>query len=284
MLCVPFFLAWSLSACNLAPPEALTDGLEPEPPVSGPLAAATRTCDNQPAGFTQALDTPFNVMPAKQPAYSTEGYSYYENQMNNGEIRTYADAPLSPGGVLRINYPAGFPGGGAPARFGSRPLPANTGSVYTCAWLRFAPRWTTNGNVTTKLFFIRGDNDLNHVVVTDAGANFAHAYLFTGLQFTRDVAAYNIGQVTTPANDLADGRWHKIEVLWLANTPGSRDGGYKQWVDGNLTAAASDVIWFLSGQAPQWTYVWFDPTYGGGSRPVPRPLWIEFDHFYASVR
>ncbi|MBP2647204.1 MAG: hypothetical protein H6Q77_828 [Gemmatimonadetes bacterium] len=284
MLSVPVLLSWSLAACNFTPPEALSDGLEPAPPVPSVPVAATRTCDNQPAGFTQALDTPFNVMPARQPAYSTEGYTYYDNQMSNGEIRTYADAPLSPGGVLRVNYPSHFPGGSAPARWGSRPLPSNTGSVYTCGWLRFSPRWTTNGNVTTKLFFLRGENDLNHVVVTDAGADYTHAYLFTTLQFPREVPSYNVGQVEAPANDLADGGWHKIEVLWLANTPGQRDGGYKQWVDGILTAEASNVIWFLADQVPSWTYVWFDPTYGGGANPVPRALWIEIDHFYASVR
>ena len=247
--------------------------------------AATRTCDNEPAGFTKALDTPFNILPTKEPTYSSEGYTYSGDQIRAVEILQHADAPYSPGGVLRVTFPQGMPGGVAPSKWRSRPLPANNGSVYSCAWLRFAPRWTTNGNVTTKLYFIRTDNaELNHVVVTDAGASFTHAYLFTGLQFTRDVPSYDIGEVQTTANDLADGRWHKIEVLWLVNTPGSRDGGYKQWVDGNLTFQASNVIWFLSGNVPRWTSIIFYPIYGGGLNPVPRPLWIEFDHFYASVR
>ena len=47
-----------------------------EPPVSGPPVAATRTCDNEPAGFTTALDTPFNILPTKMPTYSSEGYTY----------------------------------------------------------------------------------------------------------------------------------------------------------------------------------------------------------------
>ncbi len=141
-----------------------------------------------------------------------------------------------------------------------------------------------NGNVGTKLYFIRGDNDLNHVVVTEAGPQYTHAYLFTALQFTRQVPSYNIGTAHTTTNDLADARWHKIEVLWLANTPGHRNGGFRQWVDGKLTAQASNVIWFLADQKPEWTDVVFDPIYGGGLNPVPRPLWIEFDDFYASVR
>ena len=78
--------------------------------------------------------------------------------------------------------------------------------MYSCAWLRFAPRWTTNGNVSTKLYYIRAETqELNHVVVTDAGANHTHAYLFTGLQFTRDVPRYDVGEVATAANDLATG-------------------------------------------------------------------------------
>jgi hypothetical protein len=284
LLPVLLLLSLSLAGCHLAEPQAFSDGLDPEPPSTVPPVATTATCDNEPAGFTEALNTPFNVLPARQPAYSSEGYTYWDNQISTAEIKQYNDSPMSPGGVLRINYPTGFRGGAAPSRFGSRHFPANTGTVFTCGWLRFSPRWTTNRNVTTKLFFIRGDNDLNHVVVTDAGSDFTHAYLYTTLQFTREVNTFNVGQVLTPANDLSDGRWHKIEVLWVANTPGQPDGAYKQWVDGSLTAEASNVTWFLSSQVPNWTYVWFDPTYGGGSNPVPRPLWLEFDHFYASVR
>jgi hypothetical protein len=142
--------------------------------------------------------------------------------------------------------------------------------------------WTSNGNVGTKLFFMAGPEGTNHFVGTDAGANFLHAYLYTGLQVTGGTA--NLGQATVHENNLAGGGWHKMEVLWEGNTPGLRDGGYRQWVDGRLVAVATDAMYFAAGNERRWRYLWFDPTYGGGLNPVPHDQFIDFDHVVVSVK
>ena len=166
MLCIPFLLA-SLAGCHLTEPQPLTDGLEPEPPLSGPPAAATSTCDNQPTDYTVAINVGWNVLPALNPAWSSEGFGFAPDQAKTLSLVSATDAPLSAPSVLRIGFPMGSPGGRAPSRWGSRPFPANQGNLYVCGWVRMSANWSNNGNVGTKLFFMR-DPWNNHFVSFDS--------------------------------------------------------------------------------------------------------------------
>ena len=100
----------SLAGCNLAEPQPLTDGLEPEPPVSGPPVAATATCDNRPADYTVAIDASWNALPALKPGFSSEGFTFAADQANTLSLVTAADAPLSAPSALRIGFPDGVGG------------------------------------------------------------------------------------------------------------------------------------------------------------------------------
>lgn len=282
MLCTIYLLA-SLGGCNLAEPQPISDGLDPEPPSGTPPTVTTPTCDNRPADYTVAFDTPWNQLPALQPAISSEGFQYFAGQANTLSTIQANDAPLSPPNVLRIGFPRGAAGGAAPSRWGSRAFPANTGNVYVCAWVRISADYSNNGNVGTKFFFLKDPNN-NHFVGFDAPDRDNDAFLMTGLQFADSRLSNNVGQVSTPQDQVGGGRWHKIEVLWEANTPGLRDGRYRQWVDGVLTGQSNQVMWFLSGQAPTYTSIWFDPTFGGGSNRVPHDQWIDMDHLVVALK
>jgi hypothetical protein len=259
------------------------DALNP-PDETIPLPPTSLICDNEPAGFTRAIDAPMNVLPSLTPNYSSEGFIHWPNQTRTLFIEQSPTAPQSPNSVLRVVYPRGARGGESPSRWGSRDLPATTGSIYVCGWIRYMPGWSSNGNVGTKLFFIKSPSGTNHFVGTDAGAEHSHAYLMTGLQFNDDGLNYNLGQAQQAENDLAGGGWHKFEVVWEANTPGVRDGKYSHWVDGRLIGAATDVRFFLAGQQPRWTNVWFDPTFGGGFNTVPFDQFFELDHLVVSSK
>ena len=143
--------------------------------------------------------------------------------------------------------------------------------------------FSNNGNVGTKFFFLR-DGTNNHYVGFDSPDRDRKAFVMTGLQFQDSRLSNNVGQVSTPSNNIAGGGWHKVEVIWEANQPGVRDGRYRQWVDGVLTAQSNTVMWFLAGQSPRWTSIWFDPTFGGGSHPVPHDQWIDMDHLVVALK
>jgi hypothetical protein len=288
MLCIPILLSWSLAACNLPAPETLTDGLEPQPPIVdapvGPPVAATRTCDNRPADYAVALDVPWNALPVVRPGVSSEGFMFFPDQANTLSLVDVPDAPLSPTKALRIGFPRGHAGGGAPSRWGSSPeFPPNGGSVYVCVWLRMSANYSNNGNVGTKLFFIR-DPWNNHYVGLASPDQDRAAFVMTGLQFRNGALSTNVGQVSTPGDNVSGGGWHKIEVVWQANTPGQKDGRYRQWVDGALMSQSNAVMWFLAGQVPHWTSIWFDPTFGGGLNPVPHDQWIDLDHLVVALK
>lgn len=272
-----------LGACNLNLQEPISyDALNP-PDETIPLPETPRACENEPAGFTRAIDAPMNTLPALSPNPSAEGMLHWPNQTRTLFIEQSPTAPLSPSGVLRVVYPQGQRGGEAPSRWGTRTLPQNTGSIYVCSWVRFMPGWTSNGNVGTKFFVMRGPSATNHVVGFLAGAGSTHNYLYTTPQFN-DGFAYNLGAAETPENDVGGGGWHKVEVLWVANTPGQRDGEYRHWVDGRLIAVATDAWYFATGDTPRWDSLFFDPTYGGGANTVPFDQFFEVDHFVVSVK
>lgn len=273
-----------LASCNLNLQEPIPfDALNP-PDETIPLPETPRVCENEPQGFTRGVDAPMNVLPTLYPNYSAEGFTHWPNQAPSLAITESPTAPLSPNAVLRVMFPRGHPGGGAPSRWGSRALPANTGSVFACAWIRFMPGWSSNGNVSTKLFFIKGPQGTNHFVGADAGEERTHAYLYSSMQFVDGSLTHNYGQVREGFNDMAGGGWHKLEVLWEANTPGVRDGRYHQWLDGRLVTVATNAFYFVEGQQPVWDIIWWDPTFGGGLNPVPFDQFFEVDHFIASVK
>ena len=286
MLCLPMLLSWSLAACSFPAPEALVDGLEPQPPVVGPVGppvAATRTCDNRPSDYAVVMDVPWNVLPVASPGTSSEGFWNVPGQTSTLSIIDVPDAPLSPPHALRIGYPQGAAGGGGPSRWGSRDFPTNQGSVYVCVWVRISPNYSNNGNVGTKLFFMR-DPWNNHFVAFDSPDRDRDLYVMTGLQFRDGSLSTNVGQVYPPANNVAGGAWHKLEFLWQVNTPGVKNGQYRHWVDGALMAQSSTVMWFLADQDPHWTSIWFDPTFGGGFHPVPHDQWIDLDHLVVALK
>lgn len=280
MLCVPFLLA-SLAGCHLQEPQALVDGLDPLPPLSGSPVAATATCDNQPPDYTVTVDAPWNALPELKPGFSSEGFTFAAGQANTLSLVAAADAPLSAPSALRIGFPKGWPGGGAPSRFGSRAFPANQGNVYVCVWVRMSADFSNNGNVGTKLFFIR-DPWNNHYVGFDSPDRDRTAFVMTGLQYRDARLSNNLGQVRT--GSVAGGGWHKVEVLWQANRPGQKDGRFRQWVDGVLTGQSNSAMFFLADQTPGWTSIWFDPTFGGGLHPVPHDQFIDMDHLVVAVK
>jgi hypothetical protein len=218
-----------------------------------------------------------------QPGLSSEGFWFAPRQANTLSIVDVPDAPLSPGTALRIGYPQGMPGGGSPSRWGSREVPTNQGSVYVCAWVRLSSNYSNNGNVGTKFFFLR-DPWNNHFVGFDAPDRNRDAFLMTGLQFRDATLSTNVGQVATPNDNVSGGGWHKIEIIWQANTPGQKNGRYRQWVDGALTGQSDTVMWWLAGQTPHFTSIWFDPTFGGGLNRVPHDQWIDVDHLIVALK
>jgi hypothetical protein len=56
------------------------------------------------------------------------------------------------------------------------------------------------------------------------------------------------------------------------------------WVDGNAAYSTTGLHYLKTGDTAGWSYIMFDPTYGGGSNSPPVSMYWDFDQLYVSVK
>ena len=261
---------------------APTPGSSPSAPLPAPTSVTT-ACTNEPAGYRRVIDAPWNMLPVRQPEVSSEGFTYFNEQIPTLSIVQDPTAPASAPSIVEMRYPQGFVGGFGPSKFATGNLRPNAGNLYVCFWFKVSPNWTTMGHSITKFFYAKQEGSgLAHAVI--AHGQDDHMYLKTLLQYPDDRLNHNLGESFVPANDIGGGGWHKVEVLWEANTPGERNGGFRQWVDGQLTGSDQTAYWFLGGLQPYWDSLWFEPTFGTPYNIVPADQSWYLDQMVVSVK
>jgi hypothetical protein len=240
-----------------------------------PLPGST-ACANEPTGLSQITNASFDAMPPSMPSRDAQGWAH-EYPATNMQIFQDATAPKSPNNVLRTVFPAGMPGGGAPADLDLSF--SNKTTLYVCLFLKRSANWSDNGNVGTKHFFVltpyAGQPDYTHLFVSQSGQGYAEFYIESGSQS----AVPNL-EYTGPYD--GSGSWVKYEYLFVANTPGAANGTFTAWKNGLPFMARSNIRYFPSGKQPAFNKVLWSPTYGGGTNPVPKTQYIDIDQWYVS--
>ncbi len=145
MLCIPFLLA------SLAVPSPRAAGADRRTRAAAAPVRIARCGDGNvrqsAAGLHRDVDAPWNALPELKPGVSSEGFRFAAGQANTLSLVAAPDAPLSAPSALRIGFPRGAPGGGAPSRWGSSPFRPTQGNVYVCVWVRMSADYSNNGNV-----------------------------------------------------------------------------------------------------------------------------------------
>ena len=242
----------------------------------GPAVATG--CTNEPGGYTTISDQPFNAVPAPFPSVDAFGWSARVSDIFNLGVQLDPTAPRSPGSVLAGHFPTGAKGGAAPFKLEKR-FASHATAIYMCLWQKLDPKFTNNGNSGTKFGFIytpyRGSQGVGPYfnMTNNPGVNMESA---GGILNRNMLAQYNM------LNHL--GEWHRLEWLVVANTQGKADGVVRLWIDGSKALEKVDVQFFFPNQAPAFTGVTWNPTYGGGSNPVPWDMTVWVDHWYVSTR
>jgi uncharacterized protein YjdB len=273
------------SGGTLADTSVVTIVAAPPPPPPGSV------CKNEPAGYSLFQDRSFTEVPPGGPAY--DSYNWQSNggpgdfYVANLALTTDATVKtLTPDGtstVLQMTFPQGFGGGSAPVWFGMRDggprLPTNTGALYMCVMVKIDPAWTNGGNVGTKFFFLRtpyqgGPGGENHYWGFSALENDATVMLpVIGTQFGSNGAGLESTRLSVAGTNATGGGWRQFEILVVAESPaGATTGIGKIWLDGKPVLDNRDMQFFLPGQAPGWSSIDVEPTYGGGTNPVPRTM------------
>jgi len=228
---------------------------------------------------------PMNTLPSTNPA-PPDGYGYkcWEDQCRTLSIERDPNSPGTDPSVLRVGFPEGHPGGHPPSRFLAGNDFGGKRRLYTSLYYYLSPNWTNNGNAGTKFFFIRAHADgvQNHYV---GGPTWDPPYSTGIFLQTRDGS----GNRNMHGRPLPVGRWVRLEVYVEMNTPGVANGVARLWIDGDAIVDESDVEWIgplEPGQSLRdvgWGHLWVDPTYGGGSNPVPEDMYFQIDDWYTSV-
>jgi hypothetical protein len=156
--------------------------------------------------------------------------------------------------------------------------------LYVRVIFRVDPTWTDNGNVQTKFFFFRqgnptGNQAANHYISLTVGDAVKPGIRLQG--------AFGFATPSGPNHDaasaVAKNVWHDLEFLAIANTPGVYDGVGMLWLNGILVASGTDLGYFTTDNTPRFDALYFNPTYGGGTNPVPADQWLDIAHWYVAA-
>jgi hypothetical protein len=229
--------------------------------------------------LTPLFDQPWNAVPPVTPAVDNFGWNVRSLFEANNKLSIANDpsAPKSQPNVMAGKFPAGSSGGSAPFRM-NRPFNRSTTALYGCLFTMLDPGFTNNGNVGTKFGFIVSpylgtsssiDAYLN--LTNNLGINISGSGLNRNMQSSFSLVGHR-------------GIWVKVEFLMVSNTQGNADGVARMWVNGIQVLSATDVQYFLATQVPSWILVTWNPTYGGGTNPVPYDMFQFIDDWYLSVK
>lgn len=241
----------------------------------------SNACTNEPAGQTPLFDAPWNAVPPVNPAKDAFGWgvrSLFE-ATNKLSIIQDAQAPKTAPNAIAGRFPQGSSGGSAPFQL-FRPFGRNTTTIYFCIFTKLDPAFTNNGNTGTKFgFFITP-------YAGQAGAPNHYFNLTTnlGINLQNNGAALNRNMFSSFSLVNNRGIWVKIEFLVVGNTGGNSDGIARMWVNGAQVLNVTNVQYFLAQHPAAFSAITWNPTYGGGSNPVPYDMYQFIDHWYLSIK
>ena len=239
--------------------------------------SGTTACTNEPSGYSVISNQPFNAKPPVAPAVDNFGWNLRGTDAFRVSTDVDASAPKSGPNVLRGWFQAGAKGGSAPFR-ATLDFGRNYQAVYVCLFTLLDPSYTNNGNTGTKFGYIlspyqSGSQKINHYfnLTNSLGIN---------LESYGGILNRNMRSTFNLVNHR--GTWHKVEFLVVGNSLGKVDGVAKMWVDGAKVLDFNDVQYFFPSQAAAFDGITWNPTYGGGSNPVPYDMYQWVDNWYVS--
>jgi hypothetical protein len=239
-----------------------TDSGSPPPPPGG---------SNEPAGFTKLTERSFD-------AISEDGWMIED--AGGATIVDDASAPRSASKVMRVEYPSGWSAG-----YSTIDMEKSTGrhtKNFLSFYIKFSSNFQGENSSTNKLFFNwihnnpavflsaegRGSGSLRPTVrLQNMPGGESREYLYPNV---------------VPSVELNRGQWHHWEVLFEANTPGSKNGRVTWWIDGVKVGEYTDIMYSGSGQGNLWELLELSPIWGGVAGRVESTMDFTLDHVYLS--
>jgi len=239
-----------LLACSRATP--------PSPPSTG--------WTHQPPGFAIWADWPLDAL-------TGSGWG-----INNARgYATIVEDPAAPGSAPHVGqwrYPPGFPGGEAPATMYHSLPPAFT-EGFVGVWWKPSEPWQGHPSHVNKIYFLLGGSCGNLVPVMYGPPGGPYQLRIApewGSQWRWLTPNVN-------AKPIALGAWHKLELYFKYNTPGTANGIVRWWMDGAAMGDHANVAFPAPGC---FTEFQISPTWGGVGDAKTHTDHFWFDHVYIS--
>jgi hypothetical protein len=289
---------------------------------NGGTTALTSGGLHEPSGMSAQINTGnMSVAPSRSSGGTwTEGSTTFTNYSPNSMSGTGEWAgnigPVPGGSGMRVTYSPSLDGGNSPVRFGASIPNHGSGHMYLRWKFRLSSNWTLSHANGIKVMEPRTVNSTeNHVVNLGAyngllnGSSMWSSFL---LQFEHNgttsgyvVPGNSYGQadlVSYFTSVLANiggsglGSWHQMELYAMPESPaGAGNGQLTLWVDGTQVfrtgpgvpgTPAGGMHFFQSGEAMGWSFLMFDPTYGGdqASDHPPTSIYWDIDDLYLSTK
>lgn len=202
-------------------------------------------------------------------------------KVGTATVRSESTAPSSGSGVVRITYPSGFKAGSAPGAFyPSRYFDGRT--AYYGATFRVSSNFEGNPTNINKFihFYICG---LNRVFLMGYGNGLTPAFGLQQLGYAYNGGTATVLQPNQSSAQFVRGRWHRVEIVLVANTPGQKDGSIAMWLDGTKIMEYSGIGFCTSGSG-KWEGINHSPTWGGAEGVVSSDFFVEWDHVRMSSK
>jgi hypothetical protein len=230
------------------------------------LMPSTGEWPNEPDGFFAMTNQPWNDL-------ADHGW----NRRDSTDDRIVADtaAPSSPGAALEYVYPAGFPGGTAPATH-YFPLDGRKELFIGLQWKVSSP-WQGHSSAVNKMQFLYAKGtDIAMVMYGPPAGPFEIRVM---PQWREHGGGWLRPNVTLRTVTL--GKWHSVEwYLKYESTYGAGDGIVRWWVNSELAGNYTNVH-FPDDQG--FVEYQISPTWGGVGDSKARSEYFRFDHSYISV-
>ncbi|HKS06442.1 MAG TPA: hypothetical protein VJR92_09035 [Gemmatimonadaceae bacterium] len=206
-----------------------------------------------------------------------------------------AGAPQSPSGVLQQNFILGLESGVSPGAIGRDfPDASKKRTIYASMWMKLSSDFVGHqSNINKCVFFVI--NNYNHVYTMVQGTGSGPMRAAIGLQNLP--AAYTVNAdgetITGTAVNLVPnvanvpvirGQWHRYEVLFVANTPGLKNGTAEMWLDGTKIMQYSGIMFVAGGQSGKWDAVNWGPVWGGAGGLNAQLFYAQMDHMVVRGR
>lgn len=236
-------------------------------PTESSASGSHTTWPEEPPGFVAATDQSWNAAIA-------DGWKRRFSSLDR--IAVDPAAPLSPGGVLEYEYPAGFAGGTAPATH-YYPLANRKGVFVGLEWKVSSP-WHGHSSGVNKVQFIylAGGSDVAMVMYGVDGGPY-------DLRVLPQWPEHNVSWLTpnvTP-RPVSLGEWHRVEwYLKYESTYGAGDGIIQWWLDGVLLGNYTNVRFPNDAGFAEYQ---ISPTWGGVGDSKRQRDSYRFDHSYISL-